>query len=196
MVEFLKKDIQTYKNMASLYLPYKINFLFVLESPPYPSDGILLFFYNLKTPSKKDTLFKLFIRAIYNIKYKKGDDKHKLLLEFKNDGYFLLDAVGYPINRDINGIEVKDEKIKCSEIDNNKSILLEQLKQFKKQGLLDENSKLVLIKKSVFNTIYEFLNEMGFPPVNKEKINYPNQYDYNFINDIHKIIYGKDFKDY
>ncbi len=196
MLEFLKNNVQDYKDMMAPYLPNEINFLFILESPPYPGDGILLFFYNVKTPSKKDTLFRLFMRAIYNIKYGKGDDKNKLLLRFKDDGYFLLDAVGYPINRDTNGNDVKDEIVRCQEIDKNKSNLLIKLRQLKKHGNINKNTKIVLIKKSVFNTLYKFLKESCFPPVNQEKINYPNQYDYNFINDIHQLIYDKDFKDY
>ena len=194
MTDFLKSNINDYKRMALRYLPESIKYLFILESPPFPTDNILLFFYYLETPSQKDTLFKLFIRSIYGIKYCKGDDKNKLLMQFKNDGYFLLDAVGYPINKDINGIDVKNEDIRCDEINLNKNNLINFLNELRDIGNYNKNTKVILIKKSVFNTLFTFLKENNFHIANQEKINYPNQYDYKFINDIHKLIYGVDFE--
>ena len=196
MTIYLKRNIKDYERMATKYLPESIKYLFILESPPYPSDNALLFFYNLETPSQKDTLFKLFMRSLYGIKYRKGDNKHELLLKFKDAGYFLRDAVGYPINKDINGVDVKNEAIRCDEIDMNKDNLLEWLVKLRDGGNYNENTKVVLIKKSVFNTLFNFLKEKHFHIANQEKINYPNQYDYKFINNIHILIYGVDFEDY
>lgn len=194
MVEFLKRDIEIYKKAASYYCPEKINYLFILESPSYPTNETLLFFFLTSTPSKYDTLFKLFIRALYDMKYGKTDDKDKLLNKFKNDGYFLIDAVEYPINKDINGNDLKDdESIRKIEIRKNKQNLLDRLNELKDKNIITENTKVILIKKYVFEELYIFLKKEGFNIIHNEKVNYPNQYDYNFINDIHRLIFRKDF---
>jgi hypothetical protein len=193
MPDFSKIDVLDYEIMSKRYLPDYIKHIFILESPSYPEEDVLLFFYNINTPSQKDTLFKLFIRAIYGIKYRKGDEKHELLSMFKQDGHFLIDAVGYPINKDINGIEVKNESIKIEEILKNREILLQKLQNLKDKGILNNTSRIILIKKSVFNALYDFLNKNGFKVINRGKINYPNKYDYNFIGIIHRLLYGTEF---
>lgn len=194
MVEFLKKDIRIYQRAIKKYLPNKINYLFILESPPYPKKGVLSFFYLLSTPPKQSTLFKLFMRALYGKKFTNNDDKNYWLSKFKNDGFFLIDAVEYPINKDIDGNNLSDDEyIRRLEIRKNCRNLLEILKKLNKKNIITNDTKLILIKKCVFEELYTFLNNEGFNVIDK-KVNYPNQYDYNFIKDIHWLVYRKYFK--
>lgn len=131
---------------------------------------------------------------MYDIRCGKNDDKDKLLNKFKSDGYFLIDAVEYPINKDINGNDLKDdESIRKIEIRKNKQNLLDRLNELKDKNVITENTKVILIKKYIFEELYIFLKKEGFNIIHNEKVNYPNQYDYNFINDIHKLIFKKDF---
>ncbi|GAI14883.1 unnamed protein product, partial [marine sediment metagenome] len=173
MVEFLKKDTCIYQRAAKKYLPNIINYLFILESPPYPKNGTLLFFFLTSTPSKYDTLFKLFIRSLYDRKYGKNDDKDRLLNKFKNDGYFLIDVVEYPINKDINGNNLEDdENTRKIEIRKNKQNLLDRLNELKDKNIITKNTKVIIIKKNVFEELYIFLKKEGFNIMNNEKINY------------------------
>jgi len=192
MVDFLKKDIEIYKKATENYCPERINYLFILESPPYPKDEVISFFYLVNAPSRNDTLFKLFMRALYNIKYYKGDDKNAFLNRFKNDKYYLIDAVEYLINKDIYGNKLEDdENIRKLEIRKNKEKLLENLNKLKNRNIITRSTKIIIIKKSVFQELYSFLKIEGFNIINKEKVNYPNRYDYSFKKNIRKLVYAK-----
>lgn len=93
-----------YEQLRWANKPERVHRLLLGESPPDPGKGPLRFFYNpqLRTP---DNLYVGVVTALY------GDvpdlrDKPKHLAQLKSDGWWLLDAVDYPINR------IKDEALR------------------------------------------------------------------------------------
>jgi len=143
-------DVNIYSNAAAKYLPAKIKYLFIAESPPA--------FYNL-LPEKYfyfekingDGLFYTLIKAIYDKDIVKGiDAKTKYLSKLKKDGIFLIDTVEYPINKTI-----IDNKINNNQreeiIKNNKPVFENRIKSFISEGHIDSDTKCILIKETVYN---------------------------------------------
>lgn len=136
-------------------------------------------------------LFSAIIKVVYDIEFKKSThDKRELLERFKNDGYFLLDAVKYPINRDLNGCEVKN-KFRINEIEESKLELLEKLDKLRNEGRIDKNTKIILLKETVHRVLYDELIQRGFNVINPEKIGLPMYYgDKDFIDKLKEVIHS------
>jgi len=147
---FIKADIESYKKASLKYRPEYIKYLFVCESPPaYKNKDDMSYFY-FENNRSSEILFSTIIKAIYDIDYKKKThNKAELLESFKRDGFFLLDAVFYPINKDLEGKRTS-EKIRKQEIYNNMPDFIGELKKMVDEKLIDKNTKLILIKKTVY----------------------------------------------
>src|ERR671925_2069621 len=80
------------------YRPYRVNVLFVAESPPTSGS----YFYFPHT-NGKDHLFSETMRALglwkVGLPMRKGVDKKSLLTEFQSRGYFLVDVCGSPVDK-------------------------------------------------------------------------------------------------
>lgn len=88
--------------------------------------------------------------------------KLELLNRFRDDGFFLMDAVEYPINT--------KEFIAEEEIEINKLRFLDRVTELRNEGKFTTNTKTILIKQSVYNvhkdsTELQVLNNnfIGFP---------------------------------
>jgi len=153
------------------FIPDEIKVLFLAESPPaYPGEAPIKYFY-MTNATGAEPLFSTIMLAIYDIKYKRNPEyKQEILNRFCNDGYFLMDAVEYPINTPDFDAE--------TEIKKNKERFTERIEKLRTDGRISGNTKTILVKQSVYNVYknYELLNiqnneSIGFPYwCNNEKI--------------------------
>ncbi len=139
-------DVET---LRKSYLPSKIKILFIAEAKPDADDR---FFYYDKVKTK-DYLYLHLIYALYgktkdDAQYLR-DHKAEFLNSFKEDGYYLVDAVdaiesGTSSPKRTKAIKANAEN-KISEI---RDLL-------SKYG--DQNTKVVLIKATVFDGLYDLM---------------------------------------
>jgi len=94
-------DIAVYKKYQDEFKPRnRIEVLLIGESPPDPGRGELRYFYKPEyTPP--DNLIKGVATAAYptTIDVSMGENKKKVLQWLQDNGYWLIDAVEYPINK-------------------------------------------------------------------------------------------------
>lgn len=183
MVEFHKEDIGFYKEYSKKYLPKEMKVLFIAESPPFPKKGIKSYFYFDEYLPKKDLLFQLIVKSIYDFDFKLENSKINFLNKLRDDGYYLIDIVDYPIDLDKDGNPVEDN-VKNTIFENKKNSFLEKLKELK----VTNDSKIILIKENIFKYFNKFLLEKNFNVLNEDKINFPFWYDYDFINEIRYLL--------
>ena len=168
--DYLKKCFET---MREKYKPELIECLFIAESPPAPSKDEFIgeckdlrFFYN-SSQTKRDFLFKNLMEIIFGNNfesdYKKNKNKCYYLSQFQKKGFYLIDAVEYPIN------DIKDSERNII-IENNKKELIDKLNCI----LLTKETPIILIKQNVYGILYTYLKKEGFNVVNTEPIPFPS----------------------
>lgn len=183
---FQNMDTSVYKAHREKYLPKKIKFLFVAESPPaFKGDSPQAYFYFPEIP-KADSLFYTIIKAIYDLDF----DKHvhsrtDKLTQFCLDGFYLIDSVDYPINKDRQFNDI-DNKLRELIIENNKEEFENHIARLIQFGHINDMTKTILIKETVYNQLFD--NPM-LKIVNVTIIGFP-QYikDRNTIEAIREII--------
>lgn len=183
------QHIKIFRNAANKYLPDKISFLFIAESPPwslYPQKAGYFYFDEC---TGNEMFFSTILNGIFGIKYYKGkNDKCALLSKLKDNGIWLTDAVEFPINKDENGLTVSN-KTRERIIRENLSNLLDGLNRFKEQGIVNRKTKLILIKETVHNALYDSLKEKGFNILNEKYIAFPRySFDPNVTEPIKKLL--------
>lgn len=182
---------ETYRIAAAKYKPARIRVLFVAESPPYVQvDKRASYFFFEDNPGA-DILFATLIEALYRKKYRKGPGcKPRLLGQLKNDGYWLIDAVEFPINRASDGLKCSDrerEKI----IGEYTTVLLTRLDRLRHEGPIDTCTKIILIKETVFNTLFSLLRSHGYTVINNRYIGFPRYYgDRAVIHAIRRLLFN------
>jgi hypothetical protein len=151
------------------YKPDKIRWLLVAEAPPEALDR---FFY-FEDVRDKDCLFIETMHALYCTDYpdiflgEKQDipklrrNKAKFLKRFKQDGFYLIDALDHPIPQAASDRESREM------IKKNYPHLLDKIK-----SLVSPETKVILIKSSVYD-IRERLRMDGINVVNNEKLEFP-----------------------
>ena len=97
-------NINPYLKVAEKFLPKnKIETLFIFESPPFPPPYHPLtnqynkewsYFFNYET-NGSNKLRGIMCNTLFNEKMRSALD---FLIKFSSQGYFLVDAVNYPIN--------------------------------------------------------------------------------------------------
>ncbi|MEM4134696.1 MAG: hypothetical protein QXV73_05810 [Candidatus Micrarchaeia archaeon] len=158
--------------MSDKYMPIKIRYLLICESPPLDCSH---YFY-CEEDRGNQILFATIIKAFYDYDYKNSlGNKKALLNRLKEDGVFLIDAVDYPINRDVKGgkVNLKNKKM---EIKNNKKNLFDRLCNMKRQKVLNGDTKIILISKTVHSCLYEELITRGLNVINDNPIKFPFYY--------------------
>ena len=155
-----------YKEASEKFLPENIKVLFIAESPP--TNGSFFFFKF----TKQEILLTTLTTALFGDDkgFTKNDSKVAFLEKFKNEGYFLIDAVEYPINMTT---DKNRELIIRKEMDN----FLERLEELKKMNRVDADTKIILIKKSVYNILANVFKEKGFNILNNSKVDFPKYYN-------------------
>jgi hypothetical protein len=146
----MEENINYFKQYSHQYLPKKITYLFIAESPPRDKEN---FFYYTGIKKGKYMFFQNMMLAIYGINYKGEYEYKKTLLEkFKSDGYFLIDSVEYPFKKEI--LESDKKRIIIDEFEN----LVKRIKRYNNQNIIYTNTKIVLIKNLVCQTLQERIN--------------------------------------
>jgi hypothetical protein len=157
----MKTDL--YKEAAEKYRPNKIKILFIAESPPsIKEDEEPRYFYFEKTQCY-DFLFRCIMEVLFPSEYRlfrKNNNKKRLLNKFKEIGFFLIDACEYPIDQQ-----------------RNRDFFIE--KEFPKlvnriRKLIRKNTKIMLIKKNIFELLSEPLKNKGFNVINTEYLDFPS----------------------
>ena len=183
---FQNMDTTVYKTHREKYLPERIRYLFIAESPPaFKGHKPTAYFYFPSVP-KADSLFYTIVKAIYNIDFEKHkDDRTKLLTQFCKDGYYLIDSVEYPINKNTKFVDI-DNSVREIIIRNNSVRFNSHIRGLIQKGHIDKTTKTILIKETVYN---QYSQTANLSIVNKGYIGFP-QYvkDRNTIELIREIL--------
>ncbi len=152
---------QDFESARQKYKPKKIKHLLIAEAPPKIESGRFFYFENVQ---KGDTLFLEIMKMLYpddvsNINAL--ERKPKLLKRFKDDGFYLIDASDTPME-DTRPAK-KKKKLKKS--------LLSLVQKFR--NLISEDTKIILISKTVYEICYDRLRSEGFNVINKIPIPFP-----------------------
>lgn len=164
-----------YDRAASKYRPSAIHVLFIAESPPaYTNESEKSYFFFENNPGP-DGLFSVVMEALFRAGYRKRTgNKPELLRRFQNEGYWLVDAVEYPINK-INGKRTSD-RLRARIIHDNLPVLFRRLEAMERGGFDREKSGIILIKKVVFEVLSPELCRRGYNLLHGGKIDFPKWY--------------------
>ena len=162
----MKKDIQLMNNRFEIarikYKPDKIKYLLIAESPPDESSN--RFFY-YECVDEKDSLFLETMKVLYPNDYTDAKTarkrKKQFLKKFKDDGFYLIDSTNQPVPS-------FSRTKKLSQIKKTLPILKEKI-----NGLVEKNTKIILISSTVYEICEEPLKRMGFNIINEEMIDFP-----------------------
>ena len=130
-----------FKDSSNYFLPNSISTLFIAESPP--GNGSF-FFFNF---AKQEILLTSLTTALFGDGngFDKTKDKVEFLKKFKDQGYFLTDAVSFPIAHLTNNKREKVIEKEYLNLQKTLNKLIESSKFSKKM------SKIILIKETVYN---------------------------------------------
>ena len=181
-------DLREYKAAAERYRPVNIRVLFIAESPPAYTDKAKKSYFFFERNPGSDILFATVVEAIYDANYRKSDgNKEELLRQFQTDGYWLIDAVEYPINR-VNGQKIS-ESDRALEMRANTTNLFSRLDSLRRDKLLLPDAGIILIKNLVFEILAQPLSEAGYRVLHCRKIGFPRYHrDRDTIQGIRKAL--------
>jgi len=164
-----------YADASNAYRPSRIRTLFICESPPFAADPNRPSYFFFENCPGTDILFATIVKAIYDIDYRKDPErKRELLNRMKQDGYWLMDAVEEPINRDASGNIGKRRREEA--IQRNIPSLLQRLSEFRASGELGDETGIILIKRNVWDLVSAPLRDAGYNVLNQGKIDFPKYY--------------------
>lgn len=150
------------RNAQEKYRPQKIRYLLIAESPP--SDPSRYFYFeNVKA---RDALFLETMKALYPSRWDTAANlrrqKKQFLDRFRDDGFYLLDAVEVPLGR-------KTSRQKVAEIRGNIPDLIRRV-----HALIDLDTPIALISAPVFQVCDKALRARGYAVANDEMIDFPS----------------------
>ena len=153
---------KTYKNYREEFLPTKISYLLIGESPPFVETGKKLrYFYNYDNNDGGHILLSSVSYAFLNKKFSKMDNKKKVLEELSRKGVFLLDGTYSTINH------IKSKKERQRKIFEDYPNLINEIRKRN----LSQDTKIFLLHSNVIESIstklrndlkYEII-DVGFP---------------------------------
>jgi hypothetical protein len=189
-------NINLYLEAAEKFLPEnKINTIFIFESPPFepPFHPISnkynekwSYFYNYKSDGS-DNLRRIICRTLFN---EKMDSAKGFLEKFSNQGYFLVDAVNYPIDdiikesKHLIKVDSKnkvhpDERVEIIYSEADELVKTIDYWVGKSKSNLP-NIKMIVVKATVFKGLFtknnkfkEKVDDGIFNVLNDSKIDYP-----------------------
>lgn len=189
-------NINLYLEAAEKFLPEnKINTIFIFESPPFepPFHPISnkynekwSYFYNYKSDGS-DNLRRIICRTLFN---EKMDSAKGFLEKFSNQGYFLVDAVNYPIDdiikesKHLIKVDSKnkvhpDERVEIIYSEADELVKTIDYWVGKSRSNLP-NIKMIVVKATVFKGLFtknnkfkEKVDDGIFNVLNDSKIDYP-----------------------
>lgn len=144
---------KTIEKARENYIPSKIKYLLIAEAPPESLDRFF-YFSDVKTD---DWLFIGVMQALYPskkeeyLRQKRNPIlKETLLTQFKDDGFYLIDLLDFPLS------------FYSEDLENTTYDLISKIKL-----LLDEQTKIILIKVNVYDTAFSVLKSNGFNVIDK-----------------------------
>jgi hypothetical protein len=149
-----------YADAARKYLPERgTKVLFVAEAPP---NSIERYFY-FADVVRHDWLWIGLMKSLYPCRWTiaraERKNKRAWLTRFQRSGFQLIDALKHPVSG--------RERHRVSEIKNNADGMLQEIKAINPQ-------KIVLIKKTVYDALFERLRTEGLPVANQGAIPFPS----------------------
>lgn len=204
-------NTKPYFEATEKFLPKnKIRTLFIFESPPFPPPFHPLndkynknwsYFFNYESTGS-DKLRSIMCDTLFN---EKMNSAFSFLEKFSNQGYFLVDAVNYPINDIIEEqkhlIKIdRDNKVHPDErveiIDSKVGDLLGTIDYWLEKSKSNlSNIKMIVIKATVFKGLFlrnnkfkEKVDDRVFNVLNDFKINYPLFYINTFKKEVRRLL--------
>jgi hypothetical protein len=154
---------ERFQEAAEKYHPAKIRFLFIAESPPHVKEGVEPRYFYFEEYRGKDFLFRAIAEVLYPDEFdefKKSGDKKALLGKLSENGFFLIDACDYPINQ---------HKDRDRFVNKDFPNLTEKIRR-----LVDGETKIILIKKNIYDLLFDRLRSEGFNVINSEHLDFPS----------------------
>lgn len=164
-------DLAKRRTDAALkYRPSVIRYLFVAESPPEPREARKPAYYYFLDNSE-DRLFATIVYALYGVEFRKNPEvKDQLLQRMQAEGYWLMDAVDYPIN------DAPNEQRRAV-IEKESDRFVSSLETLRSDGVINSDSGVVLIKQPVWEALHVKLASNGFRVMNPERwVPFPHCY--------------------
>jgi len=154
---------ERFHKAAEKYRPGRIRFLFIAESPPHVKPDVEPRYFYFEEYKGKDFLFRAIAEVLFPdefAEFKESGDKRTLLGRLRENGSFLIDACDYPINQ---------------HKDRDRFVKKDFPKLTKKmRGLVDGETKVILIKKNIYDLLFDRLRSQGFNVVNAEHLDFPS----------------------
>jgi hypothetical protein len=152
--------VNDYDTRASKYAPHdNIRILFVAEAPPCSTER---YFYFENVP-RGDWLWIALMKALYPLEWtvakSERPHKSKWLEKFAASGFLLIDAVKTPISGSPNN--------RIRAIAENASGLIPEILALRPE-------KIVLIKTTVHDALFDQLRSVGLPVVNEIALPFPS----------------------
>lgn len=143
------------------YKPEKVKYLLVAEAPP---DSVERFFY-YDNVRQHDYLFLGISQALYpDLKEtflasgRNSQIKNSILLKFQADGFYLLDLSELPLS------------LMTRDLNSQLPTLVEKIKM-----VANKETQIILIKATVYDTAFYYLQQNGFKNVVNIRIPFPGQ---------------------
>ena len=152
---------QDFESAQQKYKPKKIKHLLIAEAPPKIESGRYFYFENVQ---KGPTLFLEIMKVLYPDDVSKInvlEKKPQLLKRFKDDGFYLIDASDTPME------DIRPAK-KKKQLEKSLPSLVHKVR-----NLISEDTKIILISKTVYEICYDRLRSEGFNVINKTPIPFP-----------------------
>ena len=170
-----RQDMAVYQEAALKYRPDHVKILFLCESPPFAKTAEKRSYFFFETCPGTDILFATIVKAIYDIDYLKASGQERELLgRMQEGGFWLMDAVEAPINRDGTGRIGPSQR--RTAILSEMPDLFHRLEALRESGALGQDTGIILIKKIVFELLAKPLSEAGYRVLNRGKIDFPKYY--------------------
>jgi len=165
--------MSSYDSLRQTYRPSSIKVLFVAESPP-PAANVQSSrqFYMTDRIRKDDRLFVNTIRALYPVQTAELNEKmleemkETWLRRFQSDGYYMIEALETSLQHEVTKVE-RQALIKAH--------LPELIRRVRQ--LVNEKTRIILIKSNVFEVVAEPLRAAGFHVLNRGLVDYPGQFN-------------------
>lgn len=159
-VLYMKKSV--FEESRLKYKPINIKLLFIAEAPPQLGSGRFFYFEDVQA---KDSLFLELMKVLYPKVFTSlsisdiRENKHILLNKFKDDCFYLIDAIDVPMPSNANKTKI---------IKDNIPNLIEKIRY-----TVDSSTPIILISSSVYKVCYNPLLDEGFNIVNVDMIDFP-----------------------
>ena len=158
----VRSPVSRFDEARRKYRPKQIKCVLVAESPPTVESGRFFYFEEV---SRGDSLFWETMKALYPKDCpQSGYPRHRkreFLERFRDDGFYLLDAVDSPLGK-------ASRMIKCQRIRQSLPRLQRDLRE-----VCAADTKVILISSPVYEVCADNLRAQGVNVINDEMIDFP-----------------------